>query len=123
MKIPKSILASALLLAFTAFGATAAPLPAADPAESLPATAEKASDVFGASFLGQGNCDVAAQNEDSSLDPSMCGACSALACRGVGVGYACGIGGGYVKYCQDSWGLICAVDGGTRCQCTSGIVP
>ncbi len=122
MKLSKSILASVFLLAFTAFGAAAAPEPPSVPAEKA-ALAEAPSDLFGASLLGQGNCDVAAQNEDSSLDPSMCGACSALACRGVGVGYACGIGGGYVKYCQDSWGLICAVDGGTRCQCTSGIVP
>lgn len=123
MKISKSILLSALFFAFTAVAASAAPAPEVAPNDAAPAVEAQPADLFGASVLSQSaDCGGAKGATTVSLNPNICGSCSQVACRGVGVNGVCGSGAGGLKYCRNWSGSLCT-DGGAHCVCTNAIEP
>lgn len=127
MKLSKSLLACALFLSCSVAGAEPAPGPAAALGDA-PALAGAAEDVFGSSLLSlPADCfasdrSTTANATGGGLDRSTCGACSIPVCRYRLVGWVCGVHSGNPKFCQDTYGDVCA-DGGAYCRCTDTIVP
>jgi hypothetical protein len=128
MKLQKQILAGVLFLAFAAAAFAA---PATFDAAATAAVAESSpSDVFGVSVIPpHGDCAKAqAASADTSgvSDPwSTCGNCGPDICDGRPVGAICGGLGdnGRIMNCQDYLGMLCPIQDGIRCRCSSEDLP